>query len=42
MKKLLALFVAVLMVFTVVADIEEKKLEKLVLKLIDDVFPQGN
>lgn len=35
-------FIPSRMVFTVVADIEEKKLEKQVLKLIDDVFPQGN
>ena len=32
-------FIPTNMVFTVVADIPEKKLEKLVLKLIDDVFP---
>ncbi len=35
-------FVPAKMVFTVVADIEEKKLEKQVLNLIDHVFPQGN
>ncbi|MBO4625374.1 MAG: insulinase family protein [Bacteroidales bacterium] len=32
-------FVPANMVFTVVADMEEKKLEKQVLKLIDNVFP---
>ena len=35
-------FVPAKMVFTVVADIEEKKLEKQVLNLIDHVFPQSN
>lgn len=35
-------FIPEKMVFTVVADIEEPKLEKRVLKLIGDVFPQGH
>jgi predicted Zn-dependent peptidase len=35
-------FVPQKMVFTVVADIEEKLLEKRVLKLIENVFPQGH
>ena len=35
-------FVPEKMVFTVVADIEEAKLEKQVLKLIDYVFSQGH
>ena len=35
-------FVPQKMVFTVVADIDEKLLEKRVLKLIENVFPQGH
>ena len=35
-------FIPANMVFTVVADIEESKLEKRVLKLIDHVFPQSS